>query len=114
MFSFLDLQSNGESDLEDYESELLTEALQQSQWSSLDFCLNVISGACSFLIHSFQHSEECEGVILLLVRVLEVLSLFDVSSIWEGPTNNRKVGFVFYASLLSQFTDAKAVQCKFL
>eukprot|EP00795_Rhopilema_esculentum_P002944 gene2944-1191_t len=85
-----DFKSNGDSDADEFESELLTEALQQTQWSILDYCLEVISSAISLSLFSVQSAKRCDDVILFLNNTLDVLSLCKVDSIWNG-NNDRKV-----------------------
>eukprot|EP00794_Sanderia_malayensis_P019973 gene19973-21931_t len=85
------LRSNATSQFDEYEGEILTEALQQSQWTGLDFCLNIVSSTCSYLTNFVRQTNKCEDVIILMNRALKVLSLYDIPAMWDKSLLNRKI-----------------------
>lgn len=104
---FPDFGSTAGSDPEDFESELLTEALQQSQWTGLDYCLHVTSGAVTFIINAIQAADKSDDALLLLNSVLNLLSLYDVKIAWDTATESRKV--CVFMPFYSGYTTIKYV-----
>ena len=88
---YIEIQSNVESDPEDFEGAILTEALQQSQWSAVDYCFHLVSNVISFIKQAIGGGSECDYAVMLLNNVLNLLSLCDVKSFWTSDKAERKV-----------------------
>ena len=86
-----EVQSNIGSDPEDFEGAILTEALQQSQWTAVAYCFHLISNVISLIERAIEGANRCDGAVILLNNVLNLLCLHDVKSSWTSESGEREV-----------------------